>query len=277
MVAPEQKDSLVAARQLQTSLISATVKFHIYLPPTYASEPSRNYPVIYWLHGSGGFPKGAMKMLSARFHEAINTRKIQEAIVVFPDGFGQSMWLNDKDNQLPMEDIFIQEVIPHIDANYRTIKSKNGRVLEGGSMGGYGAARFGFKYTELFAAISMLNPGPMQKVLDVDNAPIVGREGAQNIIDRVYGGDLEYFKAQSPWRLVEENADKIRANLKIRMILGELDQITINNKEFSERLKELGVEHEVILLADAGHNPREMFAALGPDYWRFFKEALADQ
>lgn len=271
--APEP--ALLAAAEFQSTLITKAVKYHIYLPSSYENDSARSYPVVYWLHGSGGFPPGALNMLATRFDQAIDAKKVPEMIVVFPDGFGQSMWLNAKDNTLPMEDIFIQELIPHMDTSYRTIKLRDGRMLEGGSMGGYGSARFGFKYPDLFVAISMLNPGPMQETLDINDAPIVGSKGAQDVIDRVFGGDMTYFQSQSPWRLVEENADKVRGQLIIRMILGELDEITRTNQAFSERMNAFNIDHDVVLLKDAGHNPRQMFNALGDDYWEFFNEVFA--
>lgn len=272
---PIANTALLSAEEFQSNLITETVKYHVYLPPSYTNDKSHSYPVIYWLLGSGGFPPGALNMLATRFDRAVKAEKIPEVIVVFPDGFGQSMWLNAKDGSLPVEDIFIQELLPYVDNNYRTIKSRDGRLLEGGSMGGYGSARFGFKYPDYFSAISMLNPGPMQETLDIEDAPIVGRDRAQDVIDRVFGGDMGYFQSHSPWHLVAENADKVRGQLKIRMILGELDDITLTNKEFSERMNQFNIVHDVIVLENAGHNPRQMFTALGEDYWGFFNEAFA--
>ena len=270
-------NSIVLENQLQSALFSEPIKYYLFLPPSYHLDTDRTFPVIYWLHGSGGFPPGMLQGLAGRFKGAMQNGKMPEAIVVFPDGFQQSMWVNSKDNRLRMEDILIQELIPLIDAEYRTINARNGRLVEGGSMGGYGAARLGFKYPELFSGVSMLNPGPMQQVMDVANAPIVGREGAQRVFDTVYGGDQDYFKAQSPWQIALDNADKISQGLNIRLILGENDPITEVNLVFSEHLNSLGVEHELIVLSDAGHNPREMFAALGEEYWVFFDTLLEDE
>lgn len=265
---------LVIERRIDSTFITEPVTFHVFLPPSYEQSPDRDYPVIYWLHGSGGFPPGVLQGLSGRFNGAMTQNKMPEALVVFPDGFNQSMWTNSKDLSLPMEDIFIQEIIPLIEAEYRVVNNAKGRIIEGGSMGGYGAARFGFKYTDMFAGISMLNPGPMQKVMNVEEAPIVGREGAQRVFDTVYGGDQDYFLAQSPWQLAADNKGDIADNLKIRLILGADDPITPVNRIFSEHLNALGIEHELILLPNAGHNPREMFAALGEDYWTFFNILL---
>ena len=272
----KRSDSLVTATSFESALISEPMRYHLYLPPSYAEEATRTFPVIYWLHGSGGFPPGILQRLAGRFDRAMQQGKIPEALIVFPDGFDQSMWTNSKDNLMPMESILIQELIPHIDKKYRTISARSGRLLEGGSMGGYGAARLGFKYPNLFAGISMLNPGPMQKVMNVNDAPIVGREGAQRVFDTVYGGDQEYFQAQSPWQLAVENRDNISTDLKIRLILGTDDPIAEVNMTFSEHLNALGIEHDLVLLSDVSHNPRAMFAALGEDYWTFFNTLVKD-
>lgn len=266
----ERQTALVSEHTFPSALMSDPVTYNVFLPPSYSAEPDRLYPVIYWLHGSGGYPPGMLQGLSGRFNGAMRQNKMPEALVVFPDGFSQSNWVNSQDGLVPMEDVFIQEVIPRIEADYRVVLSKEGRLIEGGSMGGYGAARFGLKYPEMFSAISMLNPGPMQPFMNVDEAPIVGREAAQRIFDTVYGGDQAYFQAQSPWQLATEFADAGAGDLKIRIILGANDPIAAVNEQFSQHLDSLSIAHELILLEDAGHNPREMFAALGEDYWTFF-------
>ena len=264
-------DSLTTTVEMETSLVPKSVRYHVYLPPSYQSGEERTYPVIYWLHGSGGYPPGVVAMLARRFDNAIRNGRIPEHLVVFTDGLEDTMWLNSKDGTVAVEDLFIQELVPHIDSTYRTIASRGGRILEGASMGGYGAARFGFKYPDLFAAVSMINPGPMQPILDVDEAPLRGRDRAQETLDGVYGGDQRYFMEQSPWRLVEQNASAIRSSVEVRMILGELDLITPNNIRFSEHLKDLNIDHQVIIIPDVGHDgPRAMFSALTDDYWDFF-------
>ncbi len=75
------------------------------------------------------------------------------------------------------------------------------RLLEGFSMGGYGAARLGLTYYDRFAGFSMLGAGPLQ--LDFVNYPHArtSPEQRQQIFDEVYGGDQKYFEAMSPWRI----------------------------------------------------------------------------
>ena len=270
------RGQLLSALEFSSELIDQPVKCYLMLPPSYSSDGAKDFPVIYWLHGSGGFPPGMLQMFGKRFQDAMQNGLIPEAIVVFPDGFVQSNWTNSKDRTLPMEDILIEELIPRIDAEYRTIPNRSGRILEGGSMGGYGAARLGLKHSTLFAGFSMLNPGPMQRVMNVEEAPIVGREGAQRIFDTVYGGDQDYFQAQSPWQLALDHGAEVSEDTKIRLILGRNNPTLKVNLAFTDHLDSLSIQHELIVLEEAGHNPREMFAALGTDYWDFFILLLAE-
>lgn len=164
--------ALINEQSITSNYLNSEVRYHIYFPNTYEVESSKRFPVIYWLHGSGGWPPGALEMLAKRFDMAIKTKQIPAALVVFlDDGKRESMWVDYKDGSIKMESIIINELIPHIDHTYRTINHSKGRILEGGSMGGYGGARLGLKYPELFSAISLINPGPMQKILIPQRSP----------------------------------------------------------------------------------------------------------
>ncbi|MEQ8904026.1 alpha/beta hydrolase-fold protein [Ekhidna sp.] len=278
-IAPPGKDVVKIAekRQIQSSVMDSEIQYYAYLPNLYQADSLKEFPVVYWLHGSGGWPPGAIDMLSKRFDSAIKGNKIPALLVIFlDDNKRESMWIDWKDGSVLMETVIINELVPHIDTTFRTINSPKGRILEGGSMGGYGAARFGFKYPNLFGAISMLNPGPLQEVLIPKEAPLAGEVKAQATLDRVYGGDIDYFRTNSPWVLAEQNVDAIRNQVKIRMILGEMDPSLSNNQQFSQHLMELKIPHTMTLVPNAGHSPKEMFTNLGESYWEFFSQFLAE-
>jgi endo-1,4-beta-xylanase len=116
----------------------------------------KRYPVVYWFHGAYGRPYSATPVVS-RLDAAIRAGTAPEMIVVSCiDPTGLSMWTNSKDGRLPMETVIIEELIPHVDATYRTIAKRNGRGIEGFSMGGYGSAYLGIKYHNLFSSVSIL-------------------------------------------------------------------------------------------------------------------------
>ncbi|MEO1576430.1 MAG: alpha/beta hydrolase-fold protein [Pseudomonadota bacterium] len=194
---PNLPPSLATEKTLQSKTLDRAVTFHLYLPPGYEASGER-YPTVYWLHGSNGNSAMASRIVSGLFHRAMVSGNIPPAIVVFPDGMRQSMWVDSADGRVRMESFLVNDLLPHIDSAYRTRATPDARVVEGGSMGGYGAARLGLKYPERFGAVSMLSAGPLQPVLDPENAPIVGRKNAQQVLDTVYNGDPDVFHAQSP-------------------------------------------------------------------------------
>ncbi|MEN7344320.1 MAG: alpha/beta hydrolase-fold protein, partial [Pseudomonadota bacterium] len=212
--------SVASAHTIDSEALGKTVPFHVYLPPSYDSNDARRYPVIYWLHGTNGNSARGGAMIGGLLDRLMKAGRMPEAIVAFPDGLKTSMWVDSADGAVPMERFIVDEFVPMIDAQYRTVATAKGRMIEGGSMGGYGSARLGLKYPDIFGAVSMLSAGPLQPVLDPENAPIVGRDHATRMINEVYGGDLDYFSAQSPWHLATTLPDDQRDDLRLRMIVG---------------------------------------------------------
>ncbi len=131
------------------------VSYYVYTPITYEESASKRFPVLYWLHGTEG---GVIHIrpMSQMFDAAIRDKGVPPMIVVFVNGLSKRLWTDSKDGRAPIETVFIDELIPHIDKSMRTIPSREGRILEGFSMGGYGAARIGFRHPELFGGISIL-------------------------------------------------------------------------------------------------------------------------
>jgi enterochelin esterase-like enzyme len=267
----------VQPQVLQSSVLDSQVGYHVYLPEAYEAEPRRRFPVVYWLHGTGGSSQAASGAVSKLFDSAIRAGKVPALILVFPEGRSRSMWVDSKDGRTPMETFVVRELVPHVDASLRTIASSRGRIVEGGSMGGYGAARLGFRYPNTFGAVSMLSAGPLQEKLDVDDAPVTGTAHAQLVLDEAFGGDLAHFRAQSPWALAEGIDPALRGTLVLRQIVGEHDEVLEHNRRFSEHLTALGIPHSYEVLPGVGHSPRELFVALGQSerYWQFFREFLA--
>ena len=109
-----------------------------------------------------------------------------------------------------METALIKELIPHIDKTFRTVANRDERILEGFSMGGYGAGRLGFIHSDMFGTVSILAGGPM----DLEFQGLRGKSNPaerKRILRDTFGNDLDYFKAQSPLTMAEKNAAAIRA------------------------------------------------------------------
>lgn len=132
----------------------------VMLPPSYASEPQRRYPVIYALHGySIGAEQWTKEIHAPASVEGAFAKGAGEMIVVFPDSktahngsfYSRSPTTGD------FETFIARDVVNHIDANYRTLARRESRGLVGHSMGGYGATRIGMKHSDVFGALYIMS------------------------------------------------------------------------------------------------------------------------
>jgi S-formylglutathione hydrolase FrmB len=167
--------------------------------------------------------------------------------------------------------MLIQELIPEIDSSFRTVTSREGRIIEGFSMGGYGAGRLGLKYHNLFCAVSMLAAGPLHPEFETRR---VGPPGRDKLLNEVYGGDMEYFRAMSPWRLAEQNAGAVRNGMFFRVVIGDQDNTLDFSRGFSEHMTQLNIPHTFMVLPGIDHNPMKTLNALGEDNWAFYRQAF---
>jgi enterochelin esterase-like enzyme len=133
----------------------------VFLPPSYAANRTRRYPVLYALHG---FFIGAEQWTS-EIHvpqtiEGAFAQGAQEMIVVLPDSktvYNGSMYSSSATTG-DFENFIAHDVVAYIDARYRTIPKRSSRGLAGHSMGGYGASRIGMKHSGVFGALYIMSP-----------------------------------------------------------------------------------------------------------------------
>lgn len=132
--------------RFESKLVGTTLPYKVILPADYNSSRVTRYPVLYLLHGLGGHysdwtTRTNVADYAAQYH----------LIIVTPEG--NDSWYIDSAG-VPTdkyESYILNELIPDVDARYRTIQSRYGRAIAGLSMGGYGALKFGLKYPGQFA------------------------------------------------------------------------------------------------------------------------------
>jgi hypothetical protein len=56
------------------------------------------------------------------------------------------------------EDFMIQELVPYMDANFKTLSNRDSRGIAGDFMGAYGAIRFGMRHPDVFGSVYGLHP-----------------------------------------------------------------------------------------------------------------------
>ena len=263
----------VSFNTFDSAAAKARVSYHLYTPAAYEREPQRRFPVVYWLHGSGGGLAG-IPQVARHFDDAIEAGKAPPCLVVFVNGLVEGMYVDWKDGTAPLESVIVKDLVPHIDATYRTIATREGRLLDGFSMGGYGAARLGFKFPEMFRAVSIVGAGPMQP--ELVQTPRAGKQRAAEVLSKVYGGDQAYFRSVSPRTLAEENAETITKGSLVRMVIGDKDETFENNRLFHEHLDSLEITHTWTVLTGVAHDPMGVLRAMGDDNWAFYRAAFAD-
>lgn len=136
--------------QFASRAMKREVGYSVWVPPGYETSGAR-YPVIYFLHGTGGTESADAPAFSHMLAERLAARKIPPVICVFPNG-GVSGYRDHADTGVNVESMIICELIPEIDRSYRTRTDRDSRVLAGFSMGGGGAVRLALEHPDLFSA-----------------------------------------------------------------------------------------------------------------------------
>ncbi len=272
-VTPAVEAPRVSFHTFESQAAGTDVSFHVYTPAAYVDDEDRRLPVVYWLHGAGGGANGIVP-LSRLFDAAIESTRTPPFLVVFVNGMQLGMYVDWMGADVPLETVIIEELIPHVDANWRTVASREGRLVDGFSMGGYGAARFGFLYPELFATVSMIAAGPLQETLT--GTPRASRREAADLLREVYAGEQSSFQSVSPRRHAAENAQIIASATRLRVVIGRQDEIYENNRAFHAYLTSLGIPHDWIVLPGVGHNPLAVLNALGERNWAFYRAAFGE-
>ena len=133
----------------------------VFLPPTYAKERARRYPVVYALHGySIGAEQWTHEIVVPQTIDGATAQGAQEMIVVLPDSktiHNGSMY-SSSETTGDFERFIAHDLVAYIDAHYRTIPNRTSRGLVGHSMGGYGATRIGMKHSDVFGSLYIMSP-----------------------------------------------------------------------------------------------------------------------
>ena len=133
----------------------------VFLPPSYAQQRSRRYPVVYALHGfSIGAEQWSHEIHVPQTIEGAFAEGAKEMIVVLPDSktvhngsmYSSSVTTGD------FEEFIARDVVAYIDSHYRTLPNRESRGLVGHSMGGYGATRIGMKHADVFGSLYIMSP-----------------------------------------------------------------------------------------------------------------------
>jgi enterochelin esterase-like enzyme len=138
----------------------------VYTPPGYDQDTAKRYPVLYLQHGWGEneFGWGVQGRAAWIMDNLITENKARPFIIVMTYGMtndtrpGAPGGLRNFDIK-PFETVLVEELIPHVDANFRTISDQPNRAMAGLSMGGMETKMITLKHLDKFSHIGLFSGG----------------------------------------------------------------------------------------------------------------------
>lgn len=248
-------------------------RLSVYLPPSYACDTLRSYPVLYLLHGTGGDELTWLEMgrLAQIMDAMICEGKCKEMIVVMPNGIADldaapghspnhdaepsgknmSSWLGRTEAALPAE------IVPFIEANYRCLEGKSSRAIAGISMGGMHTAAISMNFPSLFDYVGLFSPQSINPLTESDlvmkmqhvsntageflsGLPLVGKALRRNYEDN--------SRQVAQLSIYEDIEDKLEAQFAdaprlYYIAIGKDDGLRFFLKKLRSRLDDAGAEY----------------------------------
>jgi enterochelin esterase-like enzyme len=264
---PAKMPPRVSHKTLFSKAMGHEVGFNVYLPAEYDSSSAR-YPVLYWLHGAGSDENAGMP-IAEMLDRAIEARQTPPVILVMPNGGKRTEYRDWEPQKVLPESFIIRELIPHIDGNYRTIKERRARWIEGMSMGGNGSLKLALKYPDLFSSVvayaGSYRPLPKDGFLYPGIVPASRAWIAQ--VAEWYSADDDVFELSQK--------DRYRLDgMRIRLIIGTRDVSFDDSEALHAHLQKIGVVHEYEVLLGVAHNTTAYYERVGVEGLRFHVPAL---
>ena len=229
---PPLSGRLVLKSMPLSSILKRKITTWVYLPPNYDTS-SKRYPVMYLLHGQPGgwtdcYRSGRVEEMADKL---ISAGKMPPVILVAFDGDGPNgvkdltNFCNRVDGYRT-EDFIVQELVPYIDATYRTLPNAANRALWGYSSGGYGALNLGIKHPDVWNVLcshaGFYQPSDDDKVMNKVLGPPGPNGDANNTLVNVKklpdNAPLHFYLDASPNEEGYDGFQQLVAQLKARHI-----------------------------------------------------------
>ncbi|MXY68828.1 MAG: alpha/beta hydrolase fold domain-containing protein [Acidobacteriia bacterium] len=246
--------SQIIRESLSTSLVSAgAVEYAILLPDSYSPDGER-FPLLLLLHGAGG-DREKIARIEPQISEMWASNDLPRMVVVTPSIAAGSIYLDSYDGTERWESFLMDEFLPHLRAKYRVSRGREKTMVSGGSMGGIGSLRLGFKHPETFGAIAAMQPAVWPGVT-WDEVPDRNKIRPPERIANLFGDpfDDKRFLRENPASIVERDPSRLLGSA-IYIEVGEQDGFGfVEGADFIHRLLwHHRIPHEFRLVRWADH------------------------
>lgn len=231
------------------------VGYSIYLPPAYA-EDAGSYPVVYWLHGRRG--NEADLRPAAALDRAIAAGAADPVVLVAANGGVASGYIDNPATGVMGESVVIDELIPHIEANYRVSRVREGRGIGGFSMGGGGAVRLAIRHPRSFGAVFSL-------------AGVL--VGYQELMERNSVVDADLARSHDPFPNAIDAVPRLRT-MGVKLLVGSDDSWVAATRRFAAHLTHQNLVIDYSELPGIGHDLSAYLDQAGDEIFRFFSSNL---
>lgn len=242
-----QKGKVIESIEFKSKIVSYPVKYSVYLPADYESS-QRNYPVLYLLHGYSDDETGWIQFGEANkiADKGISEGAFPSCIIIIPDG-KVTWYSNSAEGKDRWEDMFITELIPFVEKEYRIRAKKEFRAIAGLSMGGYGALTLSMRNPDMFSSCVALSSGTFS-----DEEITHQSDSQYNMyFKNIFGDNLkgesritEAWKAHSPLHLIHTVAAEKLKGIRFYIDCGDDDFLYKGNSLLHIKMCDLKIPHE---------------------------------
>ena len=258
-VPPSLATGRVECNSIPSKILLRSVPYCILLPPSYDSEISRRFPILYFLHGLGDNEQMFLHSGGWNLVEDSWERKQLKEFLIATPAAGASFYINSRDGKVRYEDFLLREFLPFIERHYRTRPGRANRAISGVSMGGYGALHLAFRHPELFSAVSAHSAALIEKLPNFVANPASPRA---RILGGTFGSppDPAFWNRNSPLTLARTAN---LSGLKIYFDCGDQDDFGFDSGAAA-----------LDKILTARHMPHEFHLYPGRHDWSYFASHL---
>lgn len=257
---------------MYSKILKQDIHYSVILPVNYY-QSKKLYPVVYMFHGIGGDSSSWLEYGNAtnEMDELTKNGEIEPFIAIMPEGYS-SYYSNSYDGSFNYESMLTTELIPLVNATYRTHHEPQYNATLGFSMGGFGALSVGLRHKELFGSVVSLSASiRTDKQYINEQSPEWDKQWG-----RIFGGVgligqdrlTTYYLEHSPYHILKDMKLEDLKDFSLFFDIGDKEEtLCRSNEELHIMLLEKKIPH-IWRVRDGGHDFKTWCSTL-PDAFRF--------